>query len=1032
MALKNFHPHLDVSFMFIPAMHRPLSHSKLMICTIAILSIVSMVRAGDITEGVLFYAPLDAGITSARLSEGNTEIVSEGNSRAAGKIAGAMRAGKMGLAWQQPGNFLRDQGTVSFWFRLPTLAAGAEEPEWINLFDAVNFQLVIKTKERNLLFMTGHTPSDGSQFVWDYDCVKRLPEGFDLDAWHHVALTWDASTPTKALYLDGKKVGTSTSECFRRGTGNLDWTLKWGDEKRPAIFDELTVWGRVLASGEVTALFDAPGEFAASAQKLPPPVQQVRHGLELQLASRDGSSILAPGAQVSFQVPVANKGATKTDRKVKVFLRDYFGKSSQSKEVSVTLEPGAEVKLPVAFTAPAETGIYKVTVERGADDLVDVGSFAVWPENLPKLSDESFFGMHAASFTPARVKDAARLGFRWNRAHNMTQSTWWVRAQPEPGPFVTTSDHQAKYNFENDIQLYGQFMGTPYWAAALGKLDKPPSDTAYPYGARPNLEAYAKYVDYIVRHFPEITNWEIGNEPQVSMFWGGSPEEFAEMCQVSIRVAKAANPKAQVSLAGFTTGWRWAERTAKAGAFQGADGISFHIYHSPTNPIEADQAQIREITAVYRKLIAENASRPDLPIIQSEGGSESTTFLEGLEMPTWPAAKNRPPYNWKTAAERMVQTDLTLIQLGFERSFSYLFNTESDYSGLNESDLGGSLKPKLIARAVLAHAVDRRTLHQLVTRNESMSRLQAFIFRGKANGSGSLAVVWTGEGGSVKPPPGMDKPKSLMGNEISGEWNFSESPIYVESPLPPAELAKLFESDALMMRTAAKPVPVPAVNEGAVLPSLPDYPAALENPRSLFTVDLSSYANAGLADEKAGDGQGGWADEGPFNDLRDLPTDKPLVAYGVPFKIIPPAQNEGKSIITLRGSAVTPSHPQRVEGIKLPGTKVRALYFLHATAWTLELPGKYVMHYSDGQTAELELIPGKNINDWWLGFAESEECKPVAVRVSNTIEGEPSWRYLRVYEWQNPRPDVPIVSFDFISSCTKTTPILLGVSGVRW
>ena len=67
-------------------------------------------------------------------------------------------------------------------------------------------------------------------------------------------------------------------------------------------------------------------------------------------------------------------------------------------------------------------------------------------------------------------------------------------------------------------------------------------------------------------------------------------------------------------------------------------------------------------------------------------------------------------------------------------------------------------------------------------------------------------------------------------------------------------------------------------------------------------LDLDEAANMGFYDPVAGDGKGGWADFGPEACFHEIP-------YGVhtfqdsviPFRILDPEDNDGKSVITLSG-----------------------------------------------------------------------------------------------------------------------------------
>jgi hypothetical protein len=178
---------------------------------------------------------------------------------------------------------------------------------------------------------------------------------------------------------------------------------------------------------------------------------------------------------------------------------------------------------------------------------------------------------------------------------------------------------------------------------------------------------------------------------------------------------------------------------------------------------------------------------------------------------------------------------------------------------------------------------------------------------------------------------------------------------------------------------------------------------------SFTTVNLRPYSNVGFRDEKEGDHKGGFSDQGARN-LGNLPTGKQTF-NGIPYDIIVPAKNGGKSCIELGFKGVLDWLPKQVPDIKVGGQKARDVYFLHTASWARTgLLGYYIISYSSvsEQQRKIPILGGINIADWsagadlpeapiaWTGIAESGN------RVS-----------IYSYRWKNPLPDIPIESIDF-------------------
>ena len=200
-------------------------------------------------------------------------------------------------------------------------------------------------------------------------------------------------------------------------------------------------------------------------------------------------------------------------------------------------------------------------------------------------------------------------------------------------------------------------------------------------------------------------------------------------------------------------------------------------------------------------------------------------------------------------------------------------------------------------------------------------------------------------------------------------------------------------------------------------------------------IDLAPHANRSFSDEKDGDRAGGWTDQGT-NDFRGMPSGN-ISAAGVPFRIIDPAANGGKSCIVLHGTN-RPYFPESVCGIKVGG-HVSRLFFLHTSAWGNQLLcGAYRMHYADGSTSDCLLQGGRNIADWWFPWFLPE----AKIGLRQPREGE-NHVGLFVAEWVNPHPEKEVVSFDFLSAKAyranatdylpgnESVPVLVAVSAER-
>ena len=189
-------------------------------------------------------------------------------------------------------------------------------------------------------------------------------------------------------------------------------------------------------------------------------------------------------------------------------------------------------------------------------------------------------------------------------------------------------------------------------------------------------------------------------------------------------------------------------------------------------------------------------------------------------------------------------------------------------------------------------------------------------------------------------------------------------------------------------------------------------------------VDLRPYVNRSFIDEVAGDGKGGWADQGE-NDFRTF-TDRGAKEYlGIPFDIIEPNTNGGKSAIVLPGQGDTPDDCKNPVEINLNGAVAGGFYFLHTTAHAGDyVSGTYTINYTDGTSAYFDLLNSVHIYNNW-GKNENILCRIAWQGPSAATSQGIS---LGLFAMNNPHPEKKIKSISASTSGYGPYLMIVGIT----
>ncbi len=148
------------------------------------------------------------------------------------------------------------------------------------------------------------------------------------------------------------------------------------------------------------------------------------------------------------------------------------------------------------------------------------------------------------------------------------------------------------------------------------------------------------------------------------------------------------------------------------------------------------------------------------------------------------------------------------------------------------------------------------------------------------------------------------------------------------------------------------------------------------------------------------------------------------------LRLIDPAANKKRAIITLTGGGHDSAAPQRVNGIAV-GKKADRLWFLQTACWGdktkavgKEVQARYIIHFDDGSSVDFDQRNQIEIADWW---------NPVPLPSAKVAWSGRNAAHapigIYVTPWENPYPDKTITTIDALGNLGSAQIVLLAITG---
>ncbi len=186
--------------------------------------------------------------------------------------------------------------------------------------------------------------------------------------------------------------------------------------------------------------------------------------------------------------------------------------------------------------------------------------------------------------------DLLRISFGWDA----------IEAEKDKYDWLFWDDFVKMAVEEYGITLIPYICYMPRWNSTK------PEDNNWFWNYPPvDPQQFGEFIKLLVNRYKKyIKTWELWNEPDIWVYWQGSPEQFAEMIRIGARAVKEADPDARVVLGGVAYSEEFVAKMFRDfGLSPYIDIVNMHNYFETWSerPVEDIDDHILKMTDVIRQ-----------------------------------------------------------------------------------------------------------------------------------------------------------------------------------------------------------------------------------------------------------------------------------------------------------------------------------------------------------------------------------------------------------------------------------------------
>jgi hypothetical protein len=352
-------------------------------------------------------------------------------------------------------------------------------------------------------------------------------------------------------------------------------------------------------------------------------------------------------------------------------------------------------------------------------------------------------------------------------ADSIRDEVFWQGVEHQRGQYAIPKN--SEYYVTTSVALgLKPLLSLDYGNPLYDHADKPTSDEA--------IEGYAKYAEFVVRHFKgRVSMYEIWNEWNggVGKTTPGTAEAYVKLLKVVYPRLKAIDANLIV-IAGAVNGGGvrgpWLRQMLDAGALSAADAISFHQYiFSATGSGRTPERVVENINRVEELVRGYNGNK-DFPLYLTETG--------------WPTHRGPAETTPDEAGNFLAQTILLVRTMPFMRGvWWYDFQDDGTKPEASEDNFGivrTDLTPKPALTALSAVTRWIRGAESSSRLKASDSSIDGVTFRWPGGHEG-MAVWRQGPGSSRIKIKGANGSSSISSSRTSAppDLEVTEAPTWV-------------------------------------------------------------------------------------------------------------------------------------------------------------------------------------------------------------------------------------------------------------